>query len=105
MPGRKSHYADVLRFWRSIETFALPDMPDPKRLGPGKELYRLDPGDELPWHDEDFAYAEDGKRWRHTLYFHIVAKEDVMTLLETFTRRSSGEYREPVAGSTCLSAI
>src|SRR5260221_10142372 len=61
MARKKSHYADVLRFWRSIETFGLPDIPDPKRLGPGKELYKLEPGEELPWEHEDFAYAEQGK--------------------------------------------
>lgn len=105
MARNKSHYADVLKFWRSIETFGLPDIPDPKRLGQGKELYELQFGEELPWEHENFAYAEPGKRWRHTLYFFIVAKEDVMKLLETFTPHSSDEYREPLAGLTCLSAI
>jgi hypothetical protein len=41
MPRSKSHYDLVLKFWRSVETFAIPDMPETKKLGPGKDMYRL----------------------------------------------------------------
>lgn len=105
MPRRKSHYKDVLKFWRSIETFGLPDIPNQNKLGPGKEMYAIDPDEPLPWEDERYRYPAERKQWRHTLYFHIVAKEDVMKLLEKSASRPADEYRDPVGGLTCLSAI
>ena len=45
----------------------------------------------------------EGRQWKHTLYFHVVAKEAVLELLATLCR--STEFREPVFGRTCLSAL
>jgi hypothetical protein len=105
MSRKKSHAQDVLKFWRSIETFGLPDIPNQKKLGPGKEMYSIDPDEPLPWEDERYQYPADRKQWRHTLFFYIVAKEDVMKVLEKYAPRPADEYRDPVGGLTCLSAI
>ncbi len=105
MPRSKSHYDLVLKFWRSVETFAMPDMPESKKLGPGKQMYRLDADEPLPWEDERYRFPDEEKQWRHTLYFHIVEKEAVMKVLETYAPRRSDEFRDPVSGFTCLAAL
>lgn len=91
------HYQDVLKFWRAVETFYLPDIPARKSY----EL--LEPGGALPWEPGGTAALKEGKEWRHTLYFSIAAKEEVVSLLARLT--GSKEFREPVPGRTCLSAL
>jgi len=100
MPAITDHYTNILRFWRSIETFTLPDIAKP---GANDEAAVLNPDDLLPWEDPEFPVPADGRRWKHTLYFHLVKKETVISLLAKLT--GSGEYREPVAGETCLSVL
>ncbi|MBN9382681.1 MAG: ATP-binding protein [Chitinophagaceae bacterium] len=90
-------YLDILKFWRAIETFHLPDIPM------NKPYKLLEPGTPLPWEPDGASAVKEGKEWRHTLYFHIVAKEEVVSLLARLT--GSKEFREPVPGRTCLSAL
>lgn len=90
-------YLDILKFWRAIETFYLPDIPLHK-------TYKLlEPGKPLPWEPDGISAVKEGKEWRHTLYFHIAGKEEVVSLLARLT--GSKEFREPVPGRTCLSAL
>ena len=100
MPADTFHYTNILRFWRSIETFTLPDIAKP---GANDEVAVLDPGDLLPWENPEFPAPAEGRRWRHTLYFYLVKKEVVVSLLAKIT--GSTEYREPVGGETCLAAL
>ena len=100
MPAHLDHYTNILRYWRSVETFSLPDV----RLGKTDAIETvLEPGKPLPWEDPQFPPPAENRRWRHTLYFHLVDKEAVITLLATLT--GSTEYREPVSGETCMSAL
>src|SRR5580658_9460868 len=99
-----THYQNVLKFWRAMETFSLLDIPVKKRYD-HREFTPLEPGakKQLPWEDGVLAAPAEGKQWRHSLYFNVVAKETVVELLATLSR--SGEYRDPVSGDTCLSAL
>lgn len=115
MPAPLDHYTNILRFWRSIETFTLPDLG---RIRSEDICTVLSPGDPLPWENQraprantsevgetqpPFPSPAEGRRWRHTLYFHIVEKE--MIIADLARRTSSSEYRDPVSGITCLSAL
>ena len=102
MPRNSEHYRNILRFWRSAEIFTLPDIPAEKRND--RKIYtELQPNEPLPWEDGAFPVPAEGRQWKHTLYFHVVAKEAVLELLATLCR--STEFREPVFGRTCLSAL
>jgi len=102
MPINRDHYTNVLKYWRSIETFTLPDIPF-RRRDDNKLFAELKQGDELPWESGKLAVPKEGQQWRHTLYFHIVFKEDVVDLLARLS--GSKEYREFAGGFTCLSAL
>jgi AAA domain len=102
MPTNREHYRNIVQFWRSTEIFTLPDIPAEKR-NDRKTYTELQPNEPLPWEDGAFPVPAEGRQWKHTLYFHVVAKEAVMELLATLCR--STEFREPVFGRTCLSAL
>ena len=100
MPIDPAHYTTILRFWRSVETFTLPDLPAEKRTD---HVTLLRPGRPLPWEPGELPAPKEAKQWRHTLYFHIVPKETVIRLLAHLT--GSDDFRESVGGETCLSAL
>ncbi|HEY4288652.1 MAG TPA: DEAD/DEAH box helicase [Puia sp.] len=96
-----AHFTNVLKFWRSVETFTLPDIAA-KRNRPN--VYQeLEAGKRLPWEPGALPEAREGKQWRHTIYFHVIDKEAVVDSLARLS--GSEEYREPVGGRTCLSAM
>jgi hypothetical protein len=101
MSGTLLHYVKLLKFWRSIETFNLPDIP--YKRGGQRHYLEWEPGLLLPWEQGEQEAPPEGKQWRHTLYFHIVRKEAVTDLLTRLT--GSQEFRELVAGRTCLAAL
>jgi len=100
MPAHVNHYTNILRYWRSVETFNLPDVHWKKA---DAEPTLLEPGTPLPWEDPEFPPPPENRRWKHTLYFHVVAKEAVIALLAELT--GSTEYRDPAGGETCMSAL
>ena len=97
----QSHFTNVLKFWRSVETFTLPDISAKKKSN--KVYQELEPGKSLPWEPGSLPPARDGKQWRHTVYFHVIDKESVVDLLARLS--GSKEFREHVGGRTCLSAL
>jgi len=102
MPTHLKHYRNILQFWRSTEIFTLPDIPSRKRKD-HKIYTELQSDRPLPWEDGAFPVPAEGRQWKHTLYFHIVPKEAVVELLARLC--GSDEFREPVFGQTCLSAL
>lgn len=99
----RDHYTNVLKFWRAIETFNLPDLPLPFEGHRSKEYSVLEPEDTLPWQSDKFPSLEGDKQWRHTLYFYAVEKESVIDTLAKLSQ--SKEFREPVSGQTFFSAL
>src|SRR5260221_13158461 len=90
MPMAQSHFTNVLKFWRSVETFTLPDIAVKRDR---KKVYQeLEPGKSLPCEPGSLPPAGDGKQWRHTLYFHVIDKESVVDLLAGVS--GSMEFRE-----------
>ncbi|MBN8851401.1 MAG: hypothetical protein BGO55_09135 [Sphingobacteriales bacterium 50-39] len=99
----RDHYTNVLKFWRAIETFNLPDLPPPFEGHRSKEYSVLEPEDTLPWQSDKFPSLEGDKQWRHTLYFYAVEKESVIETLAKLSQ--SKEFREPASGQTFFSAL
>ncbi|WP_431214643.1 hypothetical protein ACQ86N_07640 [Puia sp. P3] len=93
-------FKDILKFWRAAELFNLPDVPVSKKK---KQYSDLLPGEDLPWEPGVLPSPKEGKRWRHTLYFHVLNKQEVVALLSRLS--DPKEFREPVGGDTCLSAL
>jgi len=93
-------HKNILRFWRAIETFNLPDVPVSRWK---KQFSDLKDGEDLPWEPGVLPSPKEGRQWRHTIYFHVVRKQDVVALLSRLS--DSKEFREPVGGDTCLSAV
>ena len=81
MPTINDHYSHVLKFWRAVETFNLPDLPLPFEGQRSKEYSVLEPEGVLPWRSDKFPLLEGDKQWRHTLYFYAVEKESVIGTL------------------------
>ncbi|MDO6432073.1 AAA domain-containing protein [Flavitalea sp. BT771] len=103
MPVMQDHSTNVLKFWRSVETFTLPDIPYAFQDTDNKRYTVLGPPVRLPWEPGELPAVPESKQWKHTLYFHTVLKGGVVDLLAKLT--GSKEYREPVYGLTCLSAL
>lgn len=102
MSEHVEHYANILRFWRSAETFVLPDISF--RNQSDRHIYtELRPAMPLPWTAGELPEPGTEKRWKHTLYFYVIDKESVVDLLAKLT--GSTEFREPVGGDTCAAAL
>ncbi len=102
MSEHADHYANILKFWRSAETFVLPDIS--LRNQTEQYIYtELRPGMPLPWNAGELPEPRAERRWKHTLYFYVIDKESVVDLLARLT--GSTEFREPVGGDTCASAL
>lgn len=108
MPGSSPHFVNVLKFWRAIETFTLPDVPAAK-LGDGKQYFRLTPEDPLPWNGGALAPSGEkpsgDKQWKHTLYLHCFPKVAVTRALIKLAPDPSDEFLEPQSGTTCLASL
>jgi len=74
MPVTQDHYKNVLKFWRSVETFTLPDIPYAFQDTDNKRYTVLGPQVRLPWEPGGLPAVQEGKLWKHTLYFHLVFK-------------------------------
>ncbi|AEV96978.1 hypothetical protein A4D02_18585 [Niastella koreensis] len=99
----KTHYTNVLKFWRAIEIFDLPDLPVQKQ-NDQKIFTELLPGDDLPWENGEF-HNSDGKQWKHTLYFFCTPKQSVIDLLTQLSPFTSDLTPEPLINNTCLAAL
>jgi superfamily I DNA and/or RNA helicase len=95
MPLKKQ--TNILQFWRDIEIFNLPDMPD--------KLTYLETGSPLPWTIPQEP-LEDAKR-RYILYFGKQKKLHITGLIEKFTGESDEkpDWMEKVTGDTCMAVL
>lgn len=98
------HYSDVLRFWRAVEAFNLPDMPE-TRPRDGKYVTNFCPENMLPWEKKFFQHCDEGKKWKHTLYFGIVRKQAVIDMIRGLLMDPGMEPPEEMPGKTWMSAL
>lgn len=89
-------HQDILKFWRNVEIFDLPDF--------NKDTYLLKAGDSLPWLKD--RPIKKNYKWRYTLIFGKIEKKIVVDHLNNLLKvDTSNDWEEPVSGFTCLSAL
>lgn len=88
---------NILRFWRNVEIFNLPDLD--------KDALPLSASTLLPWENKEPLENEENV-WRYTFYIGKVAKSKVVDYLVSLAgEHDADEWMEPVTGDTCLAAI
>lgn len=88
---------DILKFWRDIEIFDLPDFNNDAAL--------LNNGDILPWLQQRPGNRNHYK-WRYTLIFGRIEKKLILDHLNTLLKVDErSDWEEPVQGFSCLSAL
>lgn len=88
---------NILKFWRDIEIFNLPDLPD--------KMVFLERETPLPWLVPQEP-LEDAKR-RYILYFGKQQKQQVVKLIEELTGdiEVKPDWMEKVSGNTCMAIL
>lgn len=88
---------NILKFWRDVEIFNLPDLPD--------KLCYLEADSPLPWTTPQEP-LEDAKR-RYILYFGKQKKLHITTLIENLTGETEEkpDWMEKVSGDTCMAVL
>ncbi|MFX1706416.1 ATP-binding protein [Chitinophaga sp. CC14] len=89
---------NILKFWRDIEVFNLPDVK--------KDFKFLSEEDLLSW----FGSRPPARRnyiWQHTLIFGYIPKKQVIDCIyqRLNTIAPDVDYEQPVTGYTCLAAL
>lgn len=88
---------NILKFWRDIEIFNLPDLSE--------NVYLIDKNTHLPWTLEQQP-LEDAKR-QYILYFGKQQKIDVVKIIEEQTGETDQkpDWLEKVTGNTCMAVL
>lgn len=88
---------DILKFWRDIEIFDLPDL--------NKDAVLLKINETLPWLKE-VNLPKQYYKWRYTLIFGKVEKKHILDRLNIlFGTDDVNDWEEPIQGFSCLSAL
>ena len=88
---------DILRFWRDVEIFDLPDF--------NEDAVYLDAEAQLPWHPP-VRPAKKHYKWRYTLIFGKIEKKRIIEHLNTILKAEvANDWEEPVRGYSCFSAL
>ena len=88
---------DIIKFWRDVEIFDLPDF--------NKNTYLIQAGDALPWLNENKPTKKNYK-WRYTLIFGKIEKKIIVDCLNSLLKiESVNDWEEPVSGFSCFSAL
>ncbi|SDH18205.1 Superfamily I DNA and/or RNA helicase [Pedobacter terrae] len=88
---------NILKYWRDIEIFNLPDLPD--------DVGYLQAQKPLPW-TEKLEPLEEAKR-RYILYFGKQSKPDLVSIIEKLTD-DTGEkpdWTAKVSGNSCMAVL
>ncbi len=87
---------DILKFWRDVEVFDLPDF--------SKDTYLLQERELLPWLNN--KPTKKNYKWRYTLIFGKIDKRIIIEHLNDLLKvEVSNDWEEPISGFSCLSAL
>lgn len=88
---------NVLKYWRDIEIFNLPDLPD--------DIGYLQAGKPLPW-TQKLEPLEEAKR-RYILYFGKQSKPELVSIIEKLTddNGEKPDWTEKVSGNSCMAVL
>lgn len=88
---------DVLRFWRDIEIFDLPDLNSEARL--------IDINTPLPW-KHAAKKSKKNYKWRYTLIFGKVDKKNILDHLNTLLKADKpNDWEQVLQGASCFSVL
>lgn len=88
---------DILRFWRDVEIFNLPDL--------NKDATLLEVNDPLPWLNK-VRTPKLHYKWSHTLIFGKIEKKYIIEHLNTLLSDNEiNDWEEVLQGFTCFSAL
>ncbi|MGH8794398.1 MAG: AAA domain-containing protein [Stackebrandtia sp.] len=103
--GNDAERAAVVEFWRKIELFSPPDVP---RVDPREHVYRVEPGEPLPW--EEGHRLRDIKlpprqTWQYSVYCGVYELERMYRVLEDACGRDRNSYNERAPGRSAVAAF
>ena len=88
---------DIIKFWRDVEIFDLPDF--------NKDTYLIQEGDPLPWLNGNKPTKKNYK-WRYTLIFGKIEKKIIVDHLNSLLKvKGINDWEEPASGFSCFSAL
>jgi tetratricopeptide (TPR) repeat protein len=108
MPNTVSWQASreqVLRFWRAIELFTPPKVPD---VSPKERVDRVERSSPLPWEDGHRlrrVKLEQDQVWRHVVYGGVFSLDRVHDVLEDVFGKDEENFDPPRRGESALFAL
>jgi len=88
----------ILSFWRAIEVFNFPDLPNEAKL--------FQAGTPLPW--ELPRENKKDLKWHHIVFLGRIPKQDVTAKIEkviSYVPSEEEQWEERISGNTCLAAL
>lgn len=95
----------VIEFWRAVEMFSPPAIPD---VRPSQWVFDLAPDEPLPWspdHSLRNRQLKKNQTWRHTVYVGTYRREAVFAALKSVFPPNPDSYEERPSGSSALLAF
>src|SRR6266568_3517432 len=95
----------VLRFWRAIELFTPPKVPD---VSPKERVDRVERSSPLPWEDGHRlrrVKLEQDQVWRHVVYGGVFSLDRVHDVLEDVFGKDEENFDPPRRGESALFAL
>lgn len=89
---------DILKFWRDVEIFDLPDFK--------KDAILVDINAPLPWNGK-MKEPKEYHKWSYTLVFGKIEKKYIIDYLNTLLKAElkDNDWEETIKGFSCLSAL
>lgn len=90
---------NILRFWRNVEIFDLPDF--------NKDAVLFKEDETLSWLSKEKLPPRKNYTWKYTLIFGRIEKKTVIDYIDGLlgTENEKQDWEEPIRGFTCLSAL
>lgn len=105
MADTDTERARVIRFWRAVELFSPPNVPEPD---PREHVYEIGDDGPLPWqagHPLRRITPPERLSWRHTVYGGLFSLRRVRDLLQDTFGPDEESFDERTPGTSALFAI
>jgi hypothetical protein len=96
---------EIINFWRAVEMFSPPTIPD---VRPSQWVFEVEPGKPLPWqagHPLRRKKLKPKQTWRHTIYIGAYPLDAVFAALEAVFPPAPDSFEERRGGSSALLAF
>ena len=95
----------VIEFWRAVEMFSPPAIPD---VSPSRLVFDATPDEPLPWqpgHSLRRRRLKKHQTWRHTVYLGTYPREAVFAVLKPVFQAEAESFEERPSGDSALLAF